>query len=463
MSIKKARYNWLILICLFAFNWQVVGQQSGLDIRPKFNSPFSRFGLGDMVDQNFANTSGMGGISTAYINSYHLNMANPASLAFLRETAFDIGFYGYASQLKENDKDYTNGGGNLRYLALGFPLKNAINQTLDQKNSPWQFGMAFSLSPFTESGYNIETNSGTSVGESTTSSYLKGTGSTYRLKWGNAVRYNGLSFGVNAHYTFGKLVNSSIIVFDSLAYSYYTEFQEGYSINSLGVDLGVQYILDFKKNTPSRESVKSGKRLILGAVMSPKSNFTSYTDKLHYRDEISLFPNETSVDFAVRDTFLFENDVDYAGTFPLNVSFGVTYEEINKLKVGIEYTMTQWSSYTNAAKPENLLNSWRIGAGLEYTPEINSFNNYSKTMQYRLGFFHQTDPRSFSGEQIKHTAITAGLGFPIILPRKGVSYMDMGIEAGKRGIDGLLTENYIKLNIGFTLNDNSWFFKRKFN
>ena len=43
------------------------------------NSPYTRYGLGDLVDQGFANNAAMGGIGYALRNSGHINMLNPAS------------------------------------------------------------------------------------------------------------------------------------------------------------------------------------------------------------------------------------------------------------------------------------------------------------------------------------------------------------------------------------------------
>ena len=41
--------------------------------------------------------------------------------------------------------------------------------------------------------------------------------------------------------------------------------------------------------------------------------------------------------------------------------------------------------------------------------------------------------------------------------------MNLSFELGQMGVADVLQERYVKLTVGFTLNDNSWFFKRKFN
>ena len=59
--------------------------------------------------------------------------------------------------------------------------------------------------------------------------------------------------------------------------------------------------------------------------------------------------------------------------------------------------------------------------------------------------------------------VTFGMGMPIILPRQGKSFINLGFEVGKQGFADSLEETFFKFNLGFTLNDDTWFFKRKFN
>ncbi|MEL6721499.1 MAG: hypothetical protein AAFP82_22565, partial [Bacteroidota bacterium] len=121
-----------------------------------------------------------------------------------------------------------------------------------------------------------------------------------------------------------------------------------------------------------------------------------------------------------------------------------------------------WSNYENEAKPDVLNDSYRISAGVEWTPDYLSYNNYFKRIRYRLGAFYQTDPRSFNDEQLTKTGLTLGLGFPLILPRQQTSFINFAMEAGQFGLEEAINENYIKFTLGFTLNDNLWFFKRKY-
>ena len=136
--------------------------------QPKDNSPYSRLGLGDLTDQYFAAQGGMGGLGAAFHDAYHMNISNPASLARLREAAFEVGLYSEYNVLTDatgQNERLKTWNGNLRYLSLGFPLKNPINEVLDQKKKKVRWGMNFTLLPYSNVNYNIQTLTKQSVGD----------------------------------------------------------------------------------------------------------------------------------------------------------------------------------------------------------------------------------------------------------------------------------------------------------
>ena len=81
-----------------------------------------------------------------------------------------------------------------------------------------------------------------------------------------------------------------------------------------------------------------------------------------------------------------------------------------------------------------------------------------------MGFFYGQDPSNLRWySQLTEYGLSFGLGFPIIMPRQQTSFINLAVEAGRFGLSEGLQETFVKMTIGFTLNDNSWFFKRKFN
>ena len=421
-------------------------------ITPKNNSPYSRFGLGDIFDLPFASAAGMAGLSAANQESFHINLLNPASLAYLQATAFEVGIYARYANLSEGNSSAGIWSGNLNYLALAFPIKNPINRVLDRDQTPFGWGMNLALVPYSLVGYDIETE-GTPVQAGTVTNSLKGNGGTYRLMWGNGVRYGGFAFGANLGYQFGKITNSRRVVFDSLRAAYLSEFLDEFSVSGFYWSFGAQYTYEFIEQK-KEEDANTKRRMTIGIYGNPASSFETNSSTLNYR---------TNFDYGEIDTILSVSDIIQSGTMPVEWGAGVMYEKQNRYKFGFEYTAANWSNYVNEAKPEALVNSYRIAIGGQITPDYISYNNYFKRVRYRFGAFYSTDPRTIDGSQLREFGITFGAGFPIILPRQQTSFINLAFELGQFGLEEALQETYFKMTLGFTLNDNTWFFKRKFN
>lgn len=444
-----------MLLNLF-FVVSAFGQTNFGDIQPKDNSPFSRFGIGDLLNQNFASNIGMGGLSAAQHDPLHLNILNPASLAFLRSTAFEVGFNGEFSSLEnKGGESSTSWNGNLNYIAIGFPLKNPINEVLDRKQSDIGWGMNLALVPYSIVGYDIETD--VQVDTFQTSNRFRGSGGTYRFLWGNAVRYKDLSIGLNLGYLFGKVSNQRYVFFDNLpAHYYFNDLLSEYSISGFNWNIGVQYDYVFKEAQKDGTMKPTGKKLTFGAYGNSATKFSTNSNELFMRIPVPL-------SFGGADTISSQQGIIGSGQLPAEFSFGIMYEKVNKLKLGINYKMATWSQYENDAQPEDLENNYQIAIGGQFIPDVLSYNRYLKKVRYRFGVFYGTDARSLNGEQLKEYGVSIGFGLPIILPRQQTSFINLAFEAGQFGLSDALNETYIKLNVGFTLNDNTWFFKRKFN
>ncbi len=426
-----------------------------VDIRPKQNSPLSRFGLGDPIDQVHAAAAGMGALQTTYQDAYHLNLLNPASLASLQATSFEIGLYARNADLSDGSGSATTWQGNLNYLALGFPLRNPINLSLERQLNSWNGGMAFSLAPTTLVGYDLELTENNAV-TGPTSNRLKGNGGAYRFTWSTALRYRGLSGGVNVNYNFGKISNSRILVFDSIPTALATEFLEEFSIRGFNFGYGIQYALNFTELDEDGLKQPNGKRIILGANGALGNEVTSEASLLFRK----FSPNSQ---VSVRDTVRFEEGVLGNVKLPASYAFGVAYEEIDRLYVGVEYGRSAYGNYRNDAQPESLSDAARFAAGVQYIPNAGSFNRYWQRVRYRAGARLEDDPRVINGVQARRNAVTLGVGLPIRLPRQQISFLDLAVEYGKFGVPDVLDETYVQFTLGFSLNDNSWFFKRKLN
>ena len=459
MSVTNRKSSLLLLLLLCCGGFSGLSAQAlasdFVDIQPKLNSPLSRFGLGNPLDQVHAAAAGMGGMESTYQNPFHLNIQNPASLASLQSTSFEVGMYARNASLSDATGSANTWQGNIQYLALGFPLRNPISLNLERQQNSWNAGMAFSLAPTSVVGYDLElVANDDNFGQ--TSNTLRGNGGAYRFSWSTALRYRYLSAGVNLNYNFGKITNSRILTFDDIPESLASEFLEDFAISGFNIGYGVQYNYNFKKANEEGEMIPNGKRIIFGANGTLGRDIDTDATLLFRR----FSPNGQ---LFVSDTLRSSFNQPGVLTLPSNYRFGVAYEQINKLYVGVEYSSSNSGDYRNDAQPDVLQDANKIAVGIQFIPNATSYNRFWQRVRYRAGLRLEEDSRSIDGVQARRNAVTLGVGMPIRLPRQQVSFFDLAVEMGKFGVPNILDENYVQLTMGFSLNDNSWFFKRKLN
>lgn len=416
--------------------------------QPKTNSPFSRFGLGDLLDQRFA-VSQTTGFTNAYHDYYHLNFQNPASFGHLTVTAFDIGLYAQNSNWEDRNSSNKNWSGNLSYISIGFPMLNPVNQVLDREIKPLKWGMGFNLQPYSLVGYDLQTNSDLEdVGEIITR--FRGTGGTYQLQWANGVKYKQFSGGIKLGYLFGRLENARVISLNEVTSGYENRFNDNINIKGVTWNVGAQYDVLIKTEDPRYQ-----KSVTIGVTGNSGHELKTNTSQFYERfNRAYIIP---------QDTILNTSNVKGNATLPGAFGAGVIYTQNNKLQLGINYDFSAWSSYENDANPEDLLDTWRVSFGGEYIPNYSSYNSFLKRVRYRVGAFYGRDPRSIDGEQINQVGATLGFGLPLSLARQQVSFVNLAFEIGQNGANTNIKETYGRMTVGFTLNDNSWFFKRRFN
>ncbi len=419
--------------------------------QPKNNSPYSRFGVGDILNQNFANLRATPGFTNAYNNSYHLNLQNPASLGFLQMAAFDFGMYGRSSTWESGNESNDNWSGNMSHLALGFTLNNPVNDLLEREVRNFSWGMSFALVPYSLVGYTVQTTGDVPDIGSVTSEF-RGEGGTNQFIWSNGFRYKQTAVGFTLGYLFGKIENVRSVAFNDITAGYSNRFLDDFSINGFTWRFGAQRNFSFNTDQPNKVKI-----LTLGVTASSNASLNTNSSQFYQR------VNPSYILALANDTILDRSNVDGKATLPAQFGVGAIFNSAGKFKLGVNYDIAQWSNYRNDAKPETFEDTYRLAFGAEFIPNFASYNKFWERVRYRVGGFTGTDPRSIDGEQLQEVGITFGLGLPITLPRQQVSFINLSAEFGKRGSGTSLQETYGEFTIGFTLNDNSWFFKRKFN
>lgn len=425
------------------------------------NSPYSRFGIGDLSDDAFQHLKQMGSLGNAYTDAYHINIKNPASYSFLKSTAFDIGVYAKKGKLtNELDQSVTQWTGNLEYLSLGFPLYNPLNQLLDREKKEVSLGMTFTLKPQSTVSYDLATidTSIDSIGAFERS--YTGQGGTYKFLWGNAIKYKDFSMGVNLGYLFGKVTYNRSVTFSEILPARVNRFSNDYNLKGFLYDIGLIYtkVLNKKEMEETKRIEKN--TLNVGITFN---SATSFDTESNIQNLGVYFVGLTSTTIDTSNTTVREQPGK--GKLPGSVGLGLHYTHGEKWSIGADYTATTWSKYFNDGNYEevgSLRNTNAIAIGGYIRPNYKSFTNYWKRVYYRFGAYYKDDPRVIDGEQIKTQGLTFGMGFPFIFQRK-ISHANLGIDIGRSGMNTSISENYFRFTLGFTFNDDEWFVKRKYN
>jgi len=423
------------------------------------NSPFSAFGIGNIHSDDLVYYQAFGGLGASYMDPYHINIKNPASYSFLNAAAYEVGISARYFQLSDDNNSSQGWKGNLDYLALGFPLRNPINASLDPIKRDVKLGMSLFLKPHSTVGYNISS----ILEDPNLGSYEKnfeGNGGLYKLMWGNAIRYKSFSVGANIGYLFGNINFNENIFFRETASAFQNRYTIDYNVNGFIWDAGVSYSWFINKAAYEKDKRIKTKILNVGLYGNAAHNFRSIND-ITRRSQlpVNISPNLTQF---TTDTLFFSPGLRGEGRLPAEIGLGATFFSASKYVIGFNFDYGAWSQYKNSVRNETLSDSWKLNIGGSYRPDVKSFNNYFKRVAYKLGVFYQTDPQVVDNVQITDTGVNLGASFPFYYQRK-ISHINAAFRFGVRGSGTPIRELYGRVAVGFTFNDDEWFLKRKYN
>jgi hypothetical protein len=427
------------------------------------NSPYSRYGIGELVPaQNIASRS-MGGISAGFVDLFpigktlnSLNLTNPAvlgSVSSSNATIFDIGVELDKRTLKSNTspEKYTANNLIISYLQLGFPI--ASKKMIKKGN---YLGMSFGLRPITKVNYKIQANKRLNDIDSV-SDLFEGSGGINQANVSLGYKHKNFSFGVSTGYSFGsKETNSKrIFINDTVQYNASNSNVQTY-FGGVFVNVGAQYQIELADKS----------RVIIGATANLQHNLNAKRDKL---DETFFFnPNDGSV--VAIDTVLFRQNENGTIKIPATYTAGFTYtDKNNHWIVGADVSLANWDSYRFYDAKDAVKNSTKIHVGAQYFPanELTPANKYWRFVKYRAGFFYGNDYVNL-GTNRPDFGVTFGTATPLNSLRRitnsGFILLNTGVEIGQRGNrqNQSLREGVVRINFGLSISDFSWFQKRKY-
>jgi len=447
------RYSFTILRPSVAFSVFILlsGWASYSFAQPANNSPYSRYGMGNLNSGVNVRSAGVGGISIAMREDsipYLVNFLNPASYTSLGFTSFDIGIYGNVATISSATEKENVNRANLSYFALGFPV------------TKW-WGGAFGLREFSSIQYSVtDSRIDTTFGQEVGYAYkFQGDGGLNQVFIGLGLKpFRNFSLGVNASYLFGRMNRIQRVEFSSVNY-FNVKTERFTDVGGFYVDYGMQYTFNLKRG---------GHAFTLGTTFAHPLKVRANSSELSRTYTVSAFGEDLH-----RDTVKFEEIKGGSITTPWKFGFGATWKKSEKWLVGAEFTRELWSSFRDVyGKNDSLVDAWRTAVGLEYKPSVAYTNRgfwaYFGKMHYRLGGHYALSQYRINGIQLPEYGITLGFGFPLKRSRAGTSkflqsMINVAVEWGQRGTTGsnLVIENYWNFKLGFTLNDR-WFIKRKY-
>jgi hypothetical protein len=442
---KKINYITAVLVLLasISVNAQVTTQ-----------SPYSRYGIGNLRGSLLPQYRAMGGISTA-VNKptgYNtINMQNPASYAGITLTTIDVGMSGTITNLTRGDESNRSFNGTLSHLALAFPVTS-------------HSALSFGILPYSELGYNYAQKStitsGSGMGNPATqnvTSLYSGEGGLTKAYFGYGYRIGeNFRIGANVEYLFGNLIENRDLQFADdgvddgvVEPSYGTRLQNKNSVGGVTFSYGAQYDIH----------INSKMLVTLGYSGSSASTINSTR---------TFLATKYSYD-GLEDGGVTLETVDSTGTgksnlkLPLVHNFGIVFQKYNKWMIGADVRMGKWSDLRINGVDQGLQNSRGASIGGQITPDITSINSYWSKVDYRLGFSYDKTYIKLTDNDVKQMALSFGLGLPLANSRNAFYKLNFTTEFGRRGtmVTNDLRENYINLHLGFTINDR-WFQRFKF-
>jgi hypothetical protein len=468
--IKTLQRFFLAILILFFTAFTPVFSQD--------NSPYSRYGIGDIVPSTNIIGRSMGGISSGYTDVIAINFNNPASYSSFQtyfepkskkitsgRVVLDIGLDFESRTLRETSpaKKFVAGNALFSYVQVGMPLR---------KN----WGLSFGLRPISRISYKIfraeklfDPLTGLLIDSSVTT--FDGNGGSYLASFGtgfslftktrpNAMEEK-LSFGINAGYLFGKKDYSSRrslfnVIKDTVDY-YQANYETKTNYGGIYLNAGIQYKLPL--------DISKRISMTIGAygTMGQKVNATQ--DRLR-----ETFLYDVNLGYVPQDSISDQLNVKGKVNLPASYAIGfvaqkpIIIEKDNKSggwMIGVDFSMQNWNKYRFYGQVDSVKNNWelRIGGQLNPVPQKNHFSNIS----YRAGFFIGPDYIKV-GQKLSRFGASFGMGLPIYTRQAANQFtlINVALEYSKRGNNkNLLKENMFRFSLGFSLSD-LWFGKHKY-
>ncbi|MEX0778880.1 MAG: hypothetical protein WD491_08335 [Balneolales bacterium] len=384
---------------------------------------YTYFGMGLPVDVSSPSASSMGLQGVAVQDFRISNIANPAIWSQSYYSNVSGGFSLRTFKASDNFGSRTNSILQASQFQMVFPIDRE------------RIGVSLSLSPITESKFQIQRNSGDLSNTAVDLDYAvtnTGTGGLNRLELGFGIElFEGVSFGYAPSLVFGVLENETIYNFSDSNYN---------NINFSEINSNYGFGNRFGLYLTQRDLIGSNDRTSLGITFNLPVNLVS-------ESSIETNTGAGSMDLLPANEFG-EQDI----RMPMESAIGITYEFNQQWLISSDLVYQNWSDY-QGRNEELFTDRLKAGFGAQYNAaRRNSPGGFFTRFNYRAGVSYDTGNLEINDTQIETLMLSAGLGIP---SRRTGSSIDLNFDFGIRGAGAseLVAERIYGLRVSFNLSE----------
>jgi len=422
------KFKTLLILAVLITAQSVKGQST--------TSPYSILGVGDLSFDGLIQNQALGELGISVSSPWHINHRNPSLLYRNVFSTFQFGLEVENRTFATDTLSEKNVTGGLRYLSVSLPIIKGTWST------------NFGILPFSTVNYNISSTQEVTGSTAIARTNLRGEGGLSQVFLNNGIKiYRNIGIGASIRYIFGSIVNTNNVNLQdaSVASNFRSTFIESTNYNNLSITGAFSWRQRHSKNRFVNYGLTYEFPVALNGVREES------TERRSLFNAVLQDGDETEV--TTRDVVF---------QIPAALNLGVSFEKLNKLTVGVDLSIRDWS---NSSGFENGFEEFRrtikIAVGGELIPSYNDVNSYIKRISFRSGFSYEQLPFLINGQEINDF----GISFGASLPLGGISSLDTAFKIGQRGSTegNLIRETYYRIVFGVTINDRSWFVRRKYN
>jgi hypothetical protein len=160
------------------------------------------------------------------------------------------------------------------------------------------------------------------------------------------------------------------------------------------------------------------------------------------------FSTRASLSTELTTDYQFAASTDTSATkfgglvIPVSYGIGASYQLNDRLLVAADVATQRWgSAQFNGNAPDQVRDSYRIGAGLEYAGNKNPSAPWASRISLRAGFSQEYTYYRLNGTPIDEWNVTAGVTLPILISPTSDTRISIALQYGRRG---LLENNFVR-------------------